>query len=304
MSSTDEDRARRTDGCQPPLVPDRLSLTGALVAAPRGRARGERCARRPASRRTSDRHGDRPPHCRGRGDRPRHPAHEGRAPARPGGGSGRGHRSAPGLAHLVAGRIRSAAGEAEFGWYQKPGKPVKGGLSLPAAVDARRRTPRSTPVRHRQGRRPAELSRRPRVGAGRRRLSSFADPAVVHVDDARSGHVEDETVLGPRLAPKAEAFVAKQAQPVGIAAPHAQWHPKPDLCLFGYEACGGTCQVRRAAPARAGQTPSGQRRWVPVSVTRYVVPWGPCGGGGRGRRRSAGLRRQATSRSSTRRSRG
>ncbi len=42
-----------------------------------------------------------------------------------------------------------------------------------------------------------ESSNSERVGVG---LTSFAGPAILYVDDARSDGVQDEAVLGPRLA--------------------------------------------------------------------------------------------------------
>ena len=107
----------------------------------------------------------------------------------------------PGWGHLVAGRIRSAGGEVDYGWYQEPGEAVHGGLHLPgggtcATLDPVFDTAADT-VRVVVPRTCLDDPSWVRVGVG---LTSFVGPALLYVDDARSDGVHDEAVLGPRLA--------------------------------------------------------------------------------------------------------
>ena len=106
-----------------------------------------------------------------------------------------------GLGHLVAGRIRSAGGEVEFGWSQGPGEAMHGGVYLPGGGTCATPDPvfdtAADTVRVVVPRTCLDDPSWVRVGVG---LTSFAGAAILHVDDARSDGVHDEAVLGPRLA--------------------------------------------------------------------------------------------------------
>ncbi len=109
----------------------------------------------------------------------------------------------PALGHLVAGQIRTAEGDAAFGWGAKPGRPVRGGVFT---ADGKRCRQASAPsfdqgsgvVRVTVPRSCLGDPEWVRVGAG---LASYTSlDGDLYVDDAQSDVIRHEFTLGPRLS--------------------------------------------------------------------------------------------------------
>lgn len=112
----------------------------------------------------------------------------------------------PGLGHLVAGRIRTASGDVDFGWSKELGQPVQGGLYPAGGGTCAAPHPtfdtETDVVRVVVPRSCVDQAPWVRVGVG---LASYVEPSLPFVDDARSGRVGDRAVLGPRLRRRAGA---------------------------------------------------------------------------------------------------
>lgn len=110
----------------------------------------------------------------------------------------------PAVGHLVAGRIRTAEGDAAFGWGAKPGRPVRGGVFTADGKRCRAATapkidPDSSVVRVTVPRSCLGDPEWVRVGAG---LASYTrlDGGDLYVDDAQSEVARPEFALGARLS--------------------------------------------------------------------------------------------------------